>query len=84
MRRLELWWIIAEVTTTIRDIPVEVLLGPHEGLRTSCVVNCDNLRTVPKQALSERISQLSTRRSLDVKRAVGYALGWGELMDASQ
>jgi mRNA interferase MazF len=76
--------IVAEVTTTIRDIPVEVLLGPREGLRSACVVNCDNLRTVPKQALSERISQLSARRSLDVKRAVGYALGWDELMDASE
>ena len=35
--------IAAEVTTTIRDIPVEVLLGPREGLRKTCVVNCDNL-----------------------------------------
>src|ERR1700686_42124 len=76
--------IVAEVTTTVRDIPVEVLLGRREGLRTSCVVNCDNLRTVPKQALSERISQLSPRRSLEAKRRVGYALGWDELMDASQ
>ena len=77
-------FIVAEVTTTIRDIPVEVSLGRREGLRTACVVNCDNLRTVPKHVLTERISQLSARRSLEVKRALGYALGWDELMDAGQ
>jgi mRNA interferase MazF len=72
----------AEITTTIRQIPIEVPLGATEGLPKRCVINCDNLRTIAKQNLIERISQLPSRRIVDVKRAVGYSLGWEELIEA--
>jgi mRNA-degrading endonuclease toxin of MazEF toxin-antitoxin module len=45
------------------------------------VANCDNLRTIAKPVLKERISRLSPRRVTEVKRAIGYALGWPELID---
>jgi len=75
-------FVVAEVTTKIRDIPVEVPLGRREGMAKPCVANCDNLRTVRREALDGRISQLATSRVPEVKRAVGYALGWPELIDA--
>ena len=75
----------AEINTTIRHIPIEVALGAAEGLLLrKCVVNCDNLRTVPKQSLVEKISQLRPQRIPEVKRAVGYALGWEELIEAGE
>jgi mRNA interferase MazF len=74
-------FVAAEITTTIRSIPVEVALGRREGMAKPCVVNCDNLRTVPKGALSERAGRISPRRIPEVKRAVGYALGWAELIE---
>jgi len=77
-------FVVAEITTTIRDIPVEVPLGRREGLGKQCVANCDNLRTVPRELLSERISRLPAHRSAEVKRAVGYAFGWNELTDLGQ
>jgi len=40
------------------------------------------LRTIAKQSLVKRISQLAPDKVLDVKRAVGYALGWEELIEA--
>ena len=46
------------------------------------MVNCDNLRTIPKQYLSERISRLPSRRVAEVKRAIGYVFGWDELIDS--
>ncbi len=73
--------VVAEITMTIRHIPVEVPLGAAEGLPRKWVVNCDNLRTVPKQNLAARISQLRPQRIQEVKRAVGYALGWEELIE---
>lgn len=73
-------FIVAEITTVIRGIPVEVPLGVREGLPKACVVNCDNLRTVSRQALRERVSVLPERRLAEVKRAVGYAFGWKELI----
>jgi mRNA interferase MazF len=75
-------FVVVEISTTIRAIPVEVLLGPKEGLPKPCVANCDNLRTVSRTALRERISRLHHGREAEVKRAVGYALGCRELIDA--
>jgi mRNA interferase MazF len=74
-------FLVVEITSVIRGIPVEVPLGPREGLAKPCVANCDNLRTVSRHLLSKRVSILSARRHSEVKRAIGYALGWGELID---
>ena len=71
--------IVAEVTTTIRDIPVEVAISAREGLSRPSVVNFDNIHVVPTALLGERIGQLSPQRRREVKRAVGYALNWPEL-----
>ena len=43
--------IVAAVTGTIRELPTEVPLGPEHGLARDCVVNCDNLFTIPKRSL---------------------------------
>lgn len=75
-------FIAAEITTTIRRIPIEVPLGEVDGLPASCVANCDNLRTIAKSCLTERISRLPRSRVGEVKRAVGYALAWEELTEA--
>ncbi len=77
-------FIVAEITTTIRNIPVEVALSKRDGLSKACVVNCDNLRTVAKPWLIERIATLARNRGDEVKRAVGYALGWDELIDSME
>lgn len=75
-------FIAVEITSTIRNIAVEVPLGRSEGLAVKCVANCDNVRTVPRSALTKRIGQLSQRRHAEVKRALGHALAWDELIEA--
>lgn len=77
-------FIVAEVTTTIRGIPVEVPLGRTEGLEKKCVANCDNLRTISRAALVTRIGALGRERVPEVKSAVGYALRWEELIQSSE
>ena len=74
-------FIVAEITTTIRAIPVEVRVGRHEGLPSSCAANFDNIRTVARQWLDSRAGALAPSRHREVKRALGYALGWDELID---
>jgi mRNA interferase MazF len=71
-------FLAAEITTTIRNIPIEVPLGRAEGMAKPCVVNCDNMRTVSKVHLTEKISRIPSRRIREVKRAMGYALAWEE------
>jgi mRNA interferase MazF len=73
-------FIVAEVTTTVRGIPQEVPLGTPEGLPQPCVANLDNVHVVHRSALKERAGVLGAHRQREVKRALGYALGWAELM----
>lgn len=73
-------FIVAEITTTVRDIPVEVPLGKGEGLPKLYVANLDNLRTVARGRLAKRIGALPASRHWEVKRAAGYALRWEELI----
>lgn len=68
-----------EVTTKVRMIPQELVLGRREGMPRSCVANFDNLRAVSVSMLVERIGGLSAARIVEAKRALGYAVGWIEL-----
>ena len=71
--------IVAEVTSTIRNIPEEVSLGKRDGLRGASALNLDNVHVVPKDLLGDRIGLLPAARERQVKRALGYALDWPEL-----
>ena len=69
---------IAPVTTTIRDIPSEVLLTKADGLPRECVVNCDHLQTVSKGKIGPLIAMLSRSRMAEVAEAVSFALALTE------
>ena len=66
---------VAPVTTRIRGIPVEVALGPKEGMPRECVVNLDTVTTIPKDALRERLAVLSRSKMTAVEGALRFALG---------
>lgn len=70
---------IAEISSTIRTIPQEVSLGRREGLSRTSVANLDNVHVIPKASLGRLIGSLATAREKEIKRALGYALGWAEL-----
>ena len=72
--------IVAEITTTIREIPQEVEVDHAEGLTRVCVINFDNIHVVAKKRLGDPLGILGPERVPEVKRALGYALGWEELM----
>jgi mRNA interferase MazF len=72
---------VAEITTTIRNIPVEVELGPDEGLTRVSVANVDNLHALALSRLSSKIGELSEERVWDVERALGYAFDIDRLKD---
>ena len=64
---------VAEVSTTIRNIPVEVELGLDEGLTRASVANVDNIHAVAINRLTSKIGELSAERTLEVERALGFA-----------
>ncbi len=65
---------VAPVTRTIRNIPVEVLLGRDEGLPSRCVVNVDDITTIPKSLLKGRIAVLSAERMQQIEDAIRFAI----------
>lgn len=73
---------VVEITTTIRNVAVEVPLGRAEGMPSRCVANFDNLRTISRAALQRRAGSVSTKRPVEIKRAPGRAFAWDELIDA--
>lgn len=66
---------VAEVTTKIRNIPVEVPLGPADGLPKKCVVNLDTIVTIRKELLFERIALLRKDKIDLIDDAIKFALG---------
>ena len=67
---------VAPVTTRIRGIGTEVRLGPGDGLSRPCVVNLDDIDTIPKARVLDYIATLTPQRMLAVEAAIRYALGF--------
>ncbi|TAN44140.1 MAG: type II toxin-antitoxin system PemK/MazF family toxin [Nitrospirae bacterium] len=65
---------VAPVTSTIRDIPSEVLLTSTEGMHNDCAVNCDHIQTVSKSKVGALITTLSAGKMAEIKSAVSFAL----------
>ena len=67
---------VAPVTSTIRDIPSEVLLTESDGMPRDCAVNLDHIQTVAKAKIGPLITTLSTRKMSEVRSACLFALGF--------
>lgn len=66
--------VVALVTRNVRELPSEVRLGRREGLPRPCVVNLDNIVTVPKSRLTRRLGTLSQEKLAELNRAIKLAL----------
>ena len=65
---------VVEVSTTTRGIPSEVPLGKRDGLPKRCAANADNLLTIPKTWLHERIASLTTEKIAALDTALRFSL----------
>jgi mRNA interferase MazF len=65
---------IAQITTTIRQIPVEVPLSEKDGLPQKCVANLDTVTTIRKSLLTQRICALAPEKIRQIDGALKFAL----------
>jgi len=65
---------VAEITITIRNIPVEVPLDISDGLSKKCVANLDSVITIPKNLLESHITTLSPEKVEKINEAIKFAL----------
>ena len=66
---------IAPITSAIRDVPSEVVLGTGDGMKQPCAVNLHNVVTVARDALGRRVARLDQSRMREVCSALAFALG---------
>jgi mRNA interferase MazF len=70
---------VAPITATIRSIPTEVVLTKDDGMPDTCAANFDNLQTVPKSRVGNRITRLTARKMMEARTAVSFALGFDDV-----
>ena len=66
---------VAPITSTIRGIPSEVMLGEADGMKGPCAINLHNVVTVSQAHIGRRVAVLSVERSQEICAALGFALG---------
>lgn len=66
---------VAPITSTIRDVPSEVLLDVDDGMKGQCAVNLHNTVTISQNRLGKRVASLSARRMRQVCAALRFSLG---------
>lgn len=64
---------VAPITSTIRGLPSEVVVGIDEGLRHDSAVNLDHIQTVEQRMLRRFAGTLSEEKLREVCRALGVA-----------
>jgi mRNA interferase MazF len=67
---------VAPITSSIRDIPSEVLLTKEDGMPKDCAVNLDYIQTVSKGKIGPLITTLSSIRISELRSALLFALGF--------
>lgn len=67
---------IAPITSSVRNIPSEVVLGAEDGLSRACAVNLDHVQTVPKGRIGGLIATLDANRLAEIRGALSFALGF--------
>ncbi len=67
---------VAPVTTTIRDIPSEILLSKSDGMPRDCAVNLDHIQTVSKGKISSLITTLGAGKMQEMRSSLLFALGF--------
>ena len=66
---------VAPITSTIRGVPSEVLLGEEDGMKSPCAVNLHHVVTVSHQRLGSRVALLTPRKMTEVCAALRFSLG---------
>ena len=69
--------LVAPVTSTLRDIPTAVRLGPGDGLDRECIASLDNLTLLPKVRFVQRIGMLGPERMEQLCQALATAVACG-------
>lgn len=75
---------VAPITTTVRDVPTQVLLDERHGLKAPSAAKLDSVMTVPKARLGRWIARLGRKEMGDLCEALQIATGCDPTMSADE
>lgn len=64
---------VAPITTTVRGLSTEVPVGPANGLDNDSIVSCDNVVSVPADALGRQLGFLLADQEPALSEAIRTA-----------
>ena len=67
---------VAPITTTIREIPTEVILTSADRMPRECAINLDHVQTVSSSRIGPLLTTLTARQMAQVRHAILFALGF--------
>jgi mRNA interferase MazF len=67
---------VAPVTSTIRGVPSEVVVGTESGLREPSAINLHHVATVPRAGLRTFVGSVPASTMQQVHEALLFALGF--------
>jgi mRNA interferase MazF len=67
--------VVAALTRTERGVVSELPLTTADGVPTACVVNFDNIHTIPRATFRRRVTTLPPNRMAQACRALQAATG---------
>ena len=66
--------IVAAVTSTVRHLPSEVIIGPEDGMPVVCGVNLHHIHYASKSQLERWVTRLGPERMGQIRDAILYTL----------
>ena len=66
--------VVAPITRTIRAIPSEIELDESDGMPQPCAATLDNIRTISKSLLTQRITTLTALKRAQLCAAMDFAI----------
>ena len=66
---------VAPITSSIRDVPSEVVLDVEDGMKGRCAVNLHNAVTISQDRLGKRVASLNNLRMQEICAALRFSLG---------
>ena len=65
---------VAPITTRVRDIAAEVLLGTDDEMPRECAASLDSIITIPRDCLQERLASLTHEKLRGIQNTIHFAL----------
>jgi mRNA interferase MazF len=68
---------VAPITSTVWEVPSEVVSNVDDGMKSRCAANLHHAITVSRERLGKRVASLSHERMQEVCSALRFSLGCG-------